>query len=227
MIINPKEKLFGHPLLKIRDLLRFILKRYFIENDQLIKDEISKKLKLPSDLIDNLIEQMILEDYLQTKKDTRTKDKIVLVTEKGNRLAVTRANPPITRIKADLLLKELLERVIIINANNDLAYKVESIKVFGSFLSDKDILGDIDILFKLVRNGDATEYKIKSESRLALAKHNGQIFHGVYDHFYWPHTEVLQLLKTKKKGLSLHNEDDDGVADIVDSIIVYENGKLV
>lgn len=61
------------------------------------------------------------EEYLifEKKKFRNTLYYEVTETEKGRRLGVTKANPPITRAKADLLLSELLERVEKVNSNAD------------------------------------------------------------------------------------------------------------
>ncbi len=211
MRINSKQILFGYPILKIREVIRYAMTRRLsgIDKKGIIK-EIATVLGCEINNAKLVFEQLIKEEYLIFEKE-KFRDTLyyeVSETEKGRRLGVTKANPPITRAKADLLLAELLERVEKVNSNTDLVYKVESVKVFGSYLSDQEILGDIDVAVKLEKRGTGEEFKSKSEERIKLAYKNGRVFSNFIDQLYWPYREVMLLLGTRKKGLSLHEEDE-------------------
>lgn len=99
---------------------------------------------------------------------------------------------------------------------------VESIKVCGSYLSEKEMLGDLDVAVKVSQRytGDACTKAIFK--RIAAAKKEGRVFRSVMDEIFWPHKEVMLLLKTRKKGLSLHDEDMDDVVGLTETKIVYE-----
>lgn len=211
MRINSKQILFGQPILKIREVIRYAMTGRLsgIKKNEIIK-EIATVLGCAIKDVKLLFEKLIKEEYLifEKKKFRNTYYYEVTETEKGRRLGVTRANPAITRAKADLLLAELLERVEKVNNNIDLVYKVENVKVFGSYLSDQEILGDIDVAVKLEKKVTGEEFKSKSEERIKLAYKNGRVFSNFIDQLYWPYREVMLQLGTRKKGLSLHEEDE-------------------
>lgn len=116
----------------------------------------------------------------------------------------------------------MLERVEKLNANNELAYIIESVKVFGSYLSGKDVLGDLDVAIKLMRRVEGNEFKKLREKRIRIALQKGRQFSNFLQQAYWPQHEVILLLKTKKKGLSLHDEESDEVVNRTKCKIVYE-----
>lgn len=225
MRIHPKDTLFGQPILKIRKVVRFAMDGRLIgAKKQIIIDKVAQILNQPLNTVKEVFELMLKEDYLEIKKEKFSDESyqwIVSETEKGRRLGITNANPPISREKADQLLNELLERVEIIN-NLDLSFKVQSIKIFGSYLSEQAILGDLDIAFKLRRIKPKNKFERKSDERIEIALKNGKRFSNFLEQLYWPEKEVILLLKTKKKGLSLHNEDDDEIAANAEFRLVFE-----
>ena len=102
---------------------------------------------------------------------------------------------------------------------------VERLSTFGSYLTPKTELGDLDIFFKLTRKCEGEEYREKCQQRIELAFEGGRVFHNYVDQIYWPEREVLLALKTRKKGLSLHDENNDELFGKTESIVVYEYGK--
>lgn len=225
MRINSKQILFGHPILKIREVIRHAMTGRLsgIGKNEIIK-EIATVLGCALKDAKLVFPQLLNEKYLifEKKKIGNNFYYTVTETEKGRRLGVTRANPPITRAKADLLLAELLERVKKVNSNSDLVYKVESVKVFGSYLSEKEILGDIDIAIKLEKKGTREEFKSKSDERIIFAHKNGRTFSNFIDQLYWPYQEVMLQLSTRKKGLSLHYDGEDDVLTRTETKTVFQ-----
>lgn len=224
MRINNKQFLFDQPILKVREVIRYAMAGRLsgIKKGIIIK-EVAAILDSSSTTARDVFEKLVLEKYLLFEKK-KWRDSYyyeVTETEMGRRLGVTRANAPISRAKADLLLKELLERVEKVNNNADFVYKVENVKVFGSYLSDKEILGDLDVAVKLVRKLTGDDFISKSNERINLAYKNGRTFSNYVEEIYWPNREVILQLKTRKKGLSLH-DDEDEVLKKTESKIVYE-----
>lgn len=225
MRIHSKQILFGHPILKIREVIRLAMAGRLsgIGKNEIIK-EITTVLGCAIKDAKLVFEQLINEGYLIFEKEKIGNNLYheVTETEKGRRLGVTRANPPITRAKADLLLAELLERVEKVNSNADLVYKVENVKVFGSYLSDQEILGDIDVAIKLEKKVSGKALISKTEERLKLALKNGRTFSSFIDQLYWPRLEVMLQLGTRKKGLSLHYDGEDEVLNRTESKTVFQ-----
>jgi predicted nucleotidyltransferase len=225
MRINPKEKLYGQPVLKIREVVRYAMQeRLFRRTKALIIEEVSKILIQPKVISKQIIEKLIADEYLVLSKVKYVNffQYELKETEKGRRFGIATADPAITRQKADALLNELIERAKAINANEDLVYIVERIKVFGSYLSNKDMLGDLDVAVKLTRKYEGNDFTKQNQQRISIALKNGRQFSNYINEIYWPHTEVMLMLKTKKKGLSLHDEDADEIIKKTGNQLVYE-----
>jgi len=225
MRINPKDKLYDQPILKIREILRHAMQERFFESTKpLIIAEISKILLQSTAVSEQIVEQLIRDQYLILKEVTaaNTLHYELVATDKGRRFGIATANTAITRQKADELLNDLIERAKTINANDDLVYVVERIKVFGSYLSNKELLGDLDVAVKLTRKYEGIDFTNRNQKRIITASQNGRKFSSYMDQISFPHTEVMLMLKTKKKGLSLHDEDTDEIIKITKTTLVYE-----
>jgi predicted nucleotidyltransferase len=80
--------------------------------------------------------------------------------EDGTRFTLARMLKRIDRAKVDKIIDELLKRVARINANPDLCYFVNEIRLFGSAMdSNADSFGDIDIAYELGRRKRPPQYK--------------------------------------------------------------------
>jgi len=224
MQIDPKEILFGQPILKIREVVRYAMRlKLFGRSKSEVICKVEGILKEPNSVAKEVVKRMIQEEYLFLKK---VKYGVIyqfelIETIKGRRLGITKVNPPISREKATQLLTELIDRAKAINANDELVYFVESLKVFGSYLSDKEVLGDLDVGIKLIRKYDSDKFKQKSQQRSDLAIENGRRFSNSTDELFWSETEVLILLKARQRGLSLHKEDEDEVFKVTETKLVY------
>jgi predicted nucleotidyltransferase len=223
MRINPKDTLFDYPILKIREIIRMAMKEELYSSQEDIKKQVSKFIGASEADGKNLLNILLDEKYLtiNTQKVTDSVYWVITVTEKGRRLGVTWANPPITRAKADNLLQELLERVKEVNNHKEYLYKVESVKVFGSYLSDKEILGDLDVAIKVMPKAKGDSFIEWNHARAALALNKGRRFNNYVQQLDWARREVLIHLSTRKKGLSIHFEGDDDVLDKVQFKEVY------
>ena len=67
---------------------------------------------------------------------------------------------PILREKADQLVKELIERIKVLNADDYYIMCVEELYVFGSYNSNSKDCGDIDLAFDLKRKRHLTREEI-------------------------------------------------------------------
>lgn len=225
MHINSKEVLFGQPILKIREVIRFAMDEKCVGFS---KAEIIKKVAMILNQSDTatkqVIEQLITEDYLILNKEkSGNKYQYELAeTSKGRRFGIASAAPVISRQKATQLLNDLIKRAEVINANKDLVYFVERIKVFGSYLSDKETLGDLDVGFKLSSKNNGIDFTSLNQKRIAQAKANGKIFKSFMDELYWPYREIELMLKNKQRSLSIHDEKKDEVLNLTESRLVYQ-----
>lgn len=225
MRLNAKDILFGQPILKIRAVIRNAMGgRLNYKHRGGLDDKLAEIMGTSKPIARDVLKQLLDEGYLELQKETiRTNTTYrITETEKGRRLGIATANPAITRQKADGLLNEIIEKAKHINATKELVYYVESIKVFGSYLSEKELLGDIDVAVKLSKRYEGDTFRQQIQKRIDLAFQNGRRFANIIDRYCWPHREVMLLLKSKKKGLSLHDEGEDDVVNQTETRIVYE-----
>ncbi len=224
MQINSKEILLGQPILKIREVVRQAMKgRLWGKSKEEVPAKVAKVIKQSEAVAKQLIKELIEDDYLILNEENFGEyfQYELKETEKGRRFGIANASKPISRQKATKLLNELIERAKSINENGELIYFVESIKVFGSYLSDKDTLGDLDVGVKLSRKHKPGDFTKHNQKRIALAKANGRQFSNSTEQLHWPHREVMLMLKGKQRGLSLHDEDEDEVFKIIETKLVY------
>lgn len=128
------------------------------------------------------------------------------VTSNGQVLANASAARPIHRRTAERVLAQFLERVHRVNSTQAYAYRVETVVLFGSMLTDTERLGDVDVAIRLepkVIDENAQERRCVARRIAAEAK--GRNFYGVLDWAMWPMQEILLQLKARSTSLSLHD----------------------
>src|SRR3954447_18604295 len=108
MQIKCSQTLFNQPILKIRNIIRHAMAdRLNGLNKDAVVEKVARLLGESTSGAKRVLKSLVGEDYLIIKKEKIAGKYYLIVTEteKGRRLGVTRANPPITGKKADLLLK--------------------------------------------------------------------------------------------------------------------------
>jgi len=127
-------------------------------------------------------------------------------TMKGNTLAHATARKPIARRTADRLVEEFLKRVKEINACDDYVYRIKQVIVFGSYLSDKATLGDVDLAVSLeFRYDDLHMRERQCQERIDYALRREKNFRTFLEQVTWPYLEVFTILKGRSPSLSLHD----------------------
>lgn len=113
----------------------------------------------------------------------------------------------ITRARAGELVAEVLTRVDAINLNDDLAMRVSRVRVFGSYLTKVPTLGDVDLAIDLVRRFPERGSLAEANRRVAATgpRRSGLSF---VQWLYYPHIEVLRLIKNRRRAISLHWGDE-------------------
>jgi predicted nucleotidyltransferase len=126
------------------------------------------------------------------------------LTSKG--LALSSATlRAISRATAAKHLSELLRRVPEICGDPLHAYTVNAVMVFGSFLSEKQKLGDIDVAVHLeVKRSTEDEYRRRLDGLLARAWLEGRTPSNVVDASCWPRLDVFRDLRRSLRQLRLH-----------------------
>lgn len=225
MRISSTDKLYGISILKVRAVIRLAMQeRLYGSTKEAIVKTVAKTIDASFSDGKKLFNSLLQDDYLSIgKTKLEGAECTVSETEKGRHLGVTRANPPIKRAKADSLLKELLQRVKEVNDTEHYVYRIASVKIFGSYLTDKDILGDLDVAIELERKAEGEAYIEWCHKRTEIAFSNGRQFGNYIEQLDWARREVLMHLSTHKKGLSIHIDGEDEIVQRVEGKVVYQH----
>jgi GGDEF domain-containing protein len=112
---------------------------------------------------------------------------------KGNQLAGANLRP-ILRTTAETTLKAFMQRIRTVNSNPDFLEKVTGVIVFGSFLSAREELGDINVGIQLERKAMEDElFMQRAEARRKLAQERGRRFRNLSDWVTWPSRRDLRV----------------------------------
>jgi hypothetical protein len=121
----------------------------------------------------------------------------------GNALGMAKAGRPVKRASAGTVLWKLLDRVKAVNVRQDLAYRVESVVIFGSYLSGAKRVNDLDVAVELKpRSTDDTSWERLCNASHERAQAAGRRFRNLVEQVGWPQLEVLGILKNRSRTIS-------------------------
>jgi len=201
MQIKSNDELFGLPIIKLREFFKRYTVIWDIENVMYFFD-------LDREKADALIIELEREGYI--KKESKFRDKQLWRNSiKGNALALASAAKPILRTTAERKINEFLVRVNEINRNEYYLYKIKKVVLFGSYMSEAEKLGDIDLAIEIVpKETDCNKFQKLAIERSREAKQNGRQFSNIVEEVFWPQSEVLKYLKSRSRSISIHFTDD-------------------
>jgi hypothetical protein len=125
-------------------------------------------------------------------------------TARGHALAMATAASPLRRATAGRLIAEVVERARIINRDNEFAYCVQRLAVFGSFVNGAQRPNDVDVACKLAARFDGAKQRALEDQR----RENKGRFANTSQWAAWPKLEVLKILKSTSRGLSIQEFGD-------------------
>lgn len=115
---------------------------------------------------------LVTEGFIEVDEDFD-----IALTDRGHSLRMQKLMKPITRAKAESLIEEISRRAQAINNDPDSTHGVQSVHVYGSYLTEKEQLGDLDIAvstFQRRRKGETGSewvYRDQDWSRQFRCKH--------------------------------------------------------
>ncbi len=197
MYIGEEQTLAGHPMRKIRDVLATALEPPCKLGIRPFQDVLGLDKETALEVAQSLERTYLQPDHDEIFKIRPPRSETVhnwTLTGDGVRLAKAR-DIRISRAEAKAGVESCIEAIRKINVDDDLAYRVEVAIVFGSYLGEEDLLGDVDIGIKLVaRFGE-------SQKQAALEKSKHDVSQDPLCN--WPRQEVWNVL-------------DDLCSDVVD-----------
>jgi predicted nucleotidyltransferase len=192
------QEIAGFPALKIRDLLRKI-------GDGSIREEWLLDKGFHPQEASQLFEALVQHLYIEPNRNIHERDgRYYKLTEQGLSIARASGAKRVQRETAARALTDFMVRVREVNENPKFLMMVTEVVIFGSYLSDKENLGDLDIAckceFKFAFPDPQTFAKKLSEH----FKASGRSSKGSLVDMYWPWEQVHLYLKNRKRTISLH-----------------------
>ncbi|MGH7294303.1 MAG: hypothetical protein ACRELB_05195 [Polyangiaceae bacterium] len=186
--LDPSAKIAGHPALPVRDFLR----RH--TNCRWHVDRLALLLKVSPTRARAIVKELARLKYIGPDENRRPTDRYWHIRDQGLRFASARAGPLLRRESADRLLAEMVDRCQAANAREQFAYWVARLAVFGSYLSDKPALGDLDVVLDLEpkERGDAQAQRVIA--RWTSARAGGRRLRED-DMYLWADTEVRRFVR--------------------------------
>lgn len=115
---------------------------------------------------------------------------------------------PASRAKAEQRLKEFLDRVEQVKADDRYVYRIAKVALFGSMLSESPTVGDIDLAIHLAPRYGPDEMDARREQSIAAALAAGRSFSNPMNRLFWSYHEVLLFLRNRSPLIRLHDFDD-------------------
>ena len=100
-------------------------------------------------------------------------------------------------------------------------YKITKVIIFGSYLSNKQRINDIDLAVRILPKYDNDEQLIRNEERRDETENNGRYFSNYIDRLFFPENEVLKYLKNRSRAISLH-KDSDGILEKIEQKVIFD-----
>ena len=201
MYIDPKSNIAGLPTIGVRN---FLHKYNFVS-----AGAIAYYFCVDEATAQSVLHGLLSEGYLDPTGTFKGDENVYhRLTLRGGSLANASAAKPLTRKTADKKMSEFLDRVNDVNRNPYFIYKVDYAYVFGSYLSDKERINDIDIAVNVVAKHKGQEHIEKTEARIRQAQSEGKCFRTQLELLGYPYYETTTYLKSRSRALSLHTSKD-------------------
>jgi hypothetical protein len=206
MRIVANQSIAGCPALKVRDFL------WKHQLTGIIEETVQTSLDLnPTDASEFLNKLVALG--LVRESHRHNGYTLFDLTDCGVRLAYASAAKPIHRKTAERILAEFMERVHAVNATPEISLSSRWSDLFGSFLSDVEQLGDVNVAVNLESKARGeVEFQKWSRARRSAARAKGRSFPTIVEQTYWPKEEIY--LQLKARFISLKLSDLSHVADL-------------
>ena len=198
MIVNSKQMIGPVPILEMRRFLRF--HRY---RGSFTAKHLQYYLNISAESARAACSALQHEGYTSEVEDM---DGYNAISDKGIELARSTAATPVRRKSADKTLEQFMARVAELNSSDDYLMSVSKVVVFGSYLSDKDPIGDLDIAVDVEPRWDPG---ISHEALMDLRRehfrksgrnHSWNVDGDIYE---WPELQVKLRLRNRQRSISL------------------------
>jgi hypothetical protein len=206
MRITSDQKIAGFPAVQIRQLMRNAI------NGSITSRKARGVLRCSDSEADCVLNRLQDDGFIES-----VGGRLELSTC-GRALAMAMAAPPLQRATASRLIADLVGRAHALNADDDWAYRVGTVVVFGSYVRGVDRPSDVDVACELRPRWRADRQRAQEQVRRET---RGEPFRNVSERASWPKLEVYRFLRARARGLSIH-ELDDWILQNTDHQVVFE-----
>jgi predicted nucleotidyltransferase len=190
----------GESAMKIRDILRR-------SRGAFREDWLSDRFRYDERRARELAQAMEAAGYLRRDREREARNNSPFpwfsLTEAGEGITRASSVSRISRKTADAALVEFMKRVQTVNSSPKYLYSVERVVVFGSFLEHRMSLGDVDVAVDLKSRVAPDEKHQWIEIFQQHAWESGKSFSTWDEEIDWPRREVLLVLKSRKRSISI------------------------
>jgi predicted nucleotidyltransferase len=210
MQITSKELIAGHPAMKVRLLLRHIqlhdaVTARFIGRLMDLNDERARRFSRK--LVElRFLKQLDPEEQKKLAKVHRTRYTWYRCAERGQALAMASAARRIKRSTAEAIVEGFMDRVRQVNEAEEYCYNVTAVVLYGSFLSGRLELGDVDFAVQLTpRLSNSKAFRELERKRIQEAIDGGRTFRNITMEVIWAAMEIYMFLRARKRSVSIHD----------------------
>jgi DNA-binding MarR family transcriptional regulator len=201
MIVSSKQCIGPVPVLEMRRCLHFFVDSPFNATD--IHNYLRISIANAQAALCALREEGFVAD-LSNQDVTTSGDVHVVLTDKGKELRRCTAAKPVFRKTADRLLREFMTRVAEINASDEYLMSVARVVIFGSYLTDRDPIGDLDIAVYLEKRWESGMGSDRyNELIYGHFEKSGRTIKRITDPQVWPSEQVNLCLKNRTRTISI------------------------
>ena len=197
MRIDSKSEIAGIPAVKLRDYLKDVQRHRFSA------DSIACGLKISIRQARAVVKELLDRRYIEkTERFKFEKRDVYICTQDGAQFSAAMATKPVSRETADRHMAELMQRIRAVNASSEYLVWVSRLIVFGSYLSDKENISDVDVAVVLIRKEQDGSKHVEAVLRRAdQAEGAGRRFGTFIEKLSWDETEVMLFLRKRSRVL--------------------------
>jgi hypothetical protein len=197
MQVDTRRIIAGVPILAVRHFFRHVASHH---HESFSKEWLITEIRPSDPQADALLGELIKEGFI-VRIPSNDEHSEYEITDKGREFIRSSASKRITRRTAETAIDGLMTRVQNVNKNPKYLSSVCSVVLFGSYLEDKDRLGDLDVAVQLAPRISNHDELIKATVQYAFD--SGRRFSNCTEEIYWAEHEIYQVLKARKRTISI------------------------
>ncbi|HVJ37205.1 MAG TPA: hypothetical protein VM687_05310 [Stenotrophomonas sp.] len=205
MRISKQQQIAGAPAVLLRDAFKRLR-----DGGPWTRSDLAAVLGLED--VTSILATLRAEGFVEPDDRFVGEEPLYRLTADGGALANAKATAPIARATAERLLRGVVDRAGEMNARSDYLHYVREIRVFGSYLSDAQKLGDLDLVVQVEPRFEGEAYRVAHQAYIQKEEAEGRRFRDHLDLLLSPAQDFFRILRGNSNYVSLTTPDDDVLA---------------